>query len=183
MSEFSKELQVTAEFCHERPVDVFSKHIPLEWVEEALQQTGRVSLRKRRLPAEQAVWLVRGIGLQRNRSIQDVCDKLELALPDAEGELVPMATSSIIKGKERLSAEPMQYLFKVAAKQWEQQTDFDEACGRKLLSVDGTYFKTHNTEENQLFGFVQKGASFPSVLAVTLMSIEITYCLMPRSAL
>ncbi|MGF1772899.1 transposase domain-containing protein, partial [Vibrio wakamikoensis] len=72
MSEFSKELQVTAEFCHERPIDVFNKHIPLEWVEEAVQQTGRVSLRKRRLPAEQAVWLVLGIGLQRNRSIQDV---------------------------------------------------------------------------------------------------------------
>ena len=95
MSEFSKELQITAEFCHERPIDVFSKHIPLEWVEEAIQQTGRTSLRKRRLPAEQAVWLVLGIGLQRNRSIQDVCDKLELALPDVDGKFTPMATSSI----------------------------------------------------------------------------------------
>ncbi|HAS6172706.1 TPA: IS4 family transposase, partial [Vibrio vulnificus] len=170
MSEFSKELQVTAEFCHERPIDVFNKHIPLEWVEEAVQQTGRVSLRKRRLPAEQAVWLVLGIGLQRNRSIQDVCDKLELAFPDVEGELTPMATSSIIKGKERLGDKPMRYLFKTTAQQWEQQAEFDEVCGLKLLSVDGTYFKTHNTEENQHFGFAQKGASFPSVLAVTLMS-------------
>ncbi|SON50286.1 transposase (fragment) [Vibrio tapetis subsp. tapetis] len=170
MSEFSKELQVTAEFCHERPIDVFNKHIPWEWVEEAVQQTGRVSLRKRRLPAEQAVWLVLGIGLQRNRSIQDVCDKLELAFPDVDGELTPMATSSIIKGKERLGDKPMRYLFKTTAQQWEQQSDFDEVCGLKLLSVDGTYFKTHNTEENQHFGFAQKGASFPSVLGVTLMS-------------
>ena len=170
MSEFSKELQVTAEFCHERPIDVFSKHVPLEWVEEAVQQTGRTSLRKRRLPAEQAVWLVLGIGLQRNRSIQDVCDKLELAFPDVEGELTPMATSSIIKGKERLGDKPMRYLFKTTAQQWEQQSDFDEVCGLKLLSVDGTHFKTHNTEENQHFGFAQKSASLPSVLAVTLMS-------------
>lgn len=170
MSEFSKELQVTAEFHHERPMDVFSKHIPLEWVEEALQQTGRVSLRKRRLPAEQAVWLVLGIGLQRNRSIQDVCDKLELAFPDAEGDMVPMATSSIIDAKKRIGSEPMRYLFKSTAEHWEQQVEFDKACGLKLLSVDGTYFKTHNTKENQHFGFAQKTASFPSVLAVTLMS-------------
>ncbi|MGL1088612.1 MULTISPECIES: transposase domain-containing protein [Vibrio] len=84
----------------------------MEWGEEAVQQTGRVSLRKRRLPAEQAVWLVLGIGLQRNRSIQDVCDKLELAFPDVEGKLTPMATSSIIKGKERLGDKPMRYFLK-----------------------------------------------------------------------
>ncbi|WP_220718074.1 IS4 family transposase [Agarivorans litoreus] len=170
MSEFSKELHVTAEFCQERSIDVFSKHIPMEWVEEAVQQTGRASLRKRRFPAEQAVWLVLGIGLQRNRSIQNVCDKLELAFPDAAGELSPMATSSIIKAKERLGSAPLRYLFKTTAEQWEKQSEFDEACGLKLLSVDGTYFKTHNTEENQHFGFAQKTASFPSVLAVTLMS-------------
>ena len=135
MSEFSKELQITAEFCHERPIDVFSKHIPLEWVEEAIQQTGRTSLRKRRLPAEQAVWLVLGIGLQRNRSIQDVCDKLELAFPDVDGKFTPMATSSIIKRKERLGDKPMRYLFKTTAQQWEQQSDFDEVCGLKLLNT------------------------------------------------
>ncbi|GLP97352.1 IS4 family transposase [Paraferrimonas sedimenticola] len=170
MSEFSKELQVTAEFCHDRPTDVFSKHIPMEWVEEAVKQMGRASLRKRRFPAEQAVWLVLGIGLQRNRPIQNVCDNLELAFPDADGELSPMATSSIIKGKERLGSEPMRYLFKTTAEQWEKQSECDEVCGLRLMSVDGTYFKTHNTEENQSFGFVQKGAAFPSVLAVTLMS-------------
>ncbi|MCV5391548.1 transposase, partial [Escherichia coli] len=39
-------------------------------------------------------------------------------------------------------------------------------------SVDGTYFKTHDTESNQAFGYAQKSASFPSVLAVTLMSTK-----------
>ncbi|MEZ9847221.1 transposase domain-containing protein, partial [Vibrio breoganii] len=57
MSEFSKELQVTAEFCNDHHIDAFSKHIPLEWVEEAVKQTGKASVRKRRFPAEQAVWL------------------------------------------------------------------------------------------------------------------------------
>lgn len=172
MSEFSKELHVTAEFCQEHHINAFAKHIPLDWVEEAVKQTGKASVRKRRFPAEQAVWLVLGIGLLRNRSIQSVCDRLELAFPDAKGELPPLATSSIIKGKEKLGFEPMRYLFKLTAAQWEQQCEFDQMCGLKLLSVDGTYFKTHDTESNQAFGYAQKSASFPSVLAVTLMSTK-----------
>jgi len=170
MSEFLKELHLTSEFCQEHDIDAFTKHIPLEWIEEAVQQTGRASVRKRRFPAEQAVWLVLGIGLLRNRSISDVCDKLELAFPDAKGELPPLATSSIIKGKEKLGVEPMRYLFKLTASQWEKSQAFDEVCGLKLLSVDGTQFKTQDTESNQHFGYAQRAANFPSVLAVTLMS-------------
>ncbi|WP_281647193.1 transposase domain-containing protein [Parendozoicomonas sp. Alg238-R29] len=37
--------------------------------QEAVAQTGRSSVRNRRFPAEQAVWLVIGIGLMHNRSI------------------------------------------------------------------------------------------------------------------
>lgn len=170
MSEFLKELHLTSEFCQEHDIDAFTKHIPLEWIEEALKQTGRASIRKRRFPAEQAVWLVLGIGLLRNRSIPEVCDKLELAFPDSNGDLPPLATSSIIKGKEKLGPEPMQYLFKLTASQWEQSHDFDEVCGLKLLSVDGTQFKTHDTPDNRHFGYAQRTANFPSVLAVTLMS-------------
>ncbi|RYV03086.1 Mobile element protein, partial [Shewanella sp. OPT22] len=170
MPDFSKELQITAEFCHEYPINAFCKHIPIEWVEEAVQQTGKASIRKRRFPAEQAVWLVLGIGLLRNRSIQDVCDKLELAFPDSSGDLPPLAVSSIIKGREKLGAAPLKYLFKTTAVEWEKQHQFDEVCGLKLLSVDGTHFKTPRTTSNEHFGYVQKTASFPSVLAVTLMS-------------
>lgn len=54
------------------------------------------------LLAEQAVWLVLGIGLMRNRSVSDVCDKLALAFPDSKGEFPPMATSSLVKARERL---------------------------------------------------------------------------------
>nr|WP_197056400.1 transposase domain-containing protein [Xenorhabdus indica] len=66
-------------------LDAFSQNIPMEWVTEVVKETGRATVRKRRFPAEQAVWLVPGIGLMRNRSINDVCDKLDLAFPDAKG--------------------------------------------------------------------------------------------------
>jgi hypothetical protein len=39
------------------------------------------TVRSRRLPAEQVVWLVIGMALFRNRSIQDIVNKLDLALP------------------------------------------------------------------------------------------------------
>lgn len=120
MSEFLKELHLTSEFCQERELDAFTNHVPIEWIEEALKQTGKASVRKRRFPAEQAVWLVLGIGLLKNRSIAEVCDKLELAFPDSKGELPPLATSSIIKGKDKLGAEPMQHLFEHTATSWEQ---------------------------------------------------------------
>ncbi|MCF1432089.1 MAG: transposase domain-containing protein, partial [Shewanella sp.] len=84
-------------------IDVFAKHLPMDWVAEAVQQTqtGRASLRTRRFPlrtrfpAEQAVWLVLGIGLIRNRPIQQVCVKLSLAFPDAKGDVKGVITSCL----------------------------------------------------------------------------------------
>ena len=38
-------------------LDAFRKHLPREWIEEALRATGTATLRRRRLPAEQVVWL------------------------------------------------------------------------------------------------------------------------------
>ncbi|MGR6833896.1 transposase domain-containing protein [Aliivibrio wodanis] len=121
MSEFSRELQLTAEFHLPESMDSFRKNIPIEWISEAVNQTGRAAIRKRRFPAEQAVWLVLGIGLMRNRSISDVCDKLELAFPDAKGELPPLATSSIVKARQRIGYEPLRYLFHTTASKWEDR--------------------------------------------------------------
>ncbi|SKA72788.1 hypothetical protein [Enterovibrio nigricans] len=39
MSELSKELYVMAEFCQDHHINASSKHIPLEWVNEAVKLT------------------------------------------------------------------------------------------------------------------------------------------------
>ena len=57
------------------------RNIDREWVEQALQATGTATIRRRRLPAEQVVWLVIGMALFRNRSIHDIVSKLDLVLP------------------------------------------------------------------------------------------------------
>jgi hypothetical protein len=76
-------------------LDAFRKHLPQERIEEAPRATGTATLRRRRLPAERVVWLVLGMALFKDRSITDVVNKLDLALPGSGHVTVaPSAGSS-----------------------------------------------------------------------------------------
>jgi hypothetical protein len=55
------------------------------WIEEALEASGVATIRRRRLPAEQVLWLVLGMAVFRERSIVEVAAKLDLALPGSRG--------------------------------------------------------------------------------------------------
>jgi transposase IS4-like protein len=55
------------------------------WIDEALATTGTATLRRRRLPADRAVWLVLGMAVLRDWSIATVVNHLELAMPTPEG--------------------------------------------------------------------------------------------------
>lgn len=83
----SNRLIDTELFAALEPLSVFPKELLLEWVEQALEQTNKASIRRRKLPAELVVWLIVGIGLYRNRSISEVVSKLDLRLVDKVGEM------------------------------------------------------------------------------------------------
>lgn len=72
----------------------FQKYIDIQWIEDALAAEGPATLRTRRLPAEQVVWLIIGMGLYRNLPIAEVVRSLELVLPDRDGDRV-IAPSAI----------------------------------------------------------------------------------------
>jgi hypothetical protein len=59
-----------------------AEHLPYEWIERAVQATGTASIRRRRLPAEQVVWLVIALAMYRHWSISEVLDNLDLAPPN-----------------------------------------------------------------------------------------------------
>src|SRR5258706_15241669 len=59
-----------------------AEHLPDEWIERAVEATGAASIRRRRLPAEQVVWLVIALAMYRHGSISEVIDSLDLALPN-----------------------------------------------------------------------------------------------------
>ena len=50
------------------------------WIEQTLQATGKASIRRRKLPAEQVMWLVIGLALFRNLPIWHVVHQLNLTL-------------------------------------------------------------------------------------------------------
>ncbi|MDK6078703.1 transposase domain-containing protein, partial [Massilia varians] len=79
------------------------QHLPYEWIEQAVAYTGRASIRQRRLPAEQVVWLVVALALYRHQSISEVVDDLDLALPDAQTPFV--SKSAVAQARQRLGAE------------------------------------------------------------------------------
>lgn len=59
-------------------------HLPLAWIEESLACTGTASIRRRRLPAEQVVWLVIALALYRGTSMSEVLESLGLGAPERE---------------------------------------------------------------------------------------------------
>ncbi|TFH88796.1 transposase domain-containing protein, partial [Vibrio ouci] len=82
--------------------------IQLEWIEQALHDTSKASIRRRRLPAQQAVWLVIWMGLQRNKSIKEVCSSLDLALqPKPQDAWSRVAPSVLTDSRRRLDEAPL----------------------------------------------------------------------------
>jgi hypothetical protein len=124
------------------------EHLPVEWIEQALSYTGKASIRHRRLPAEQVVWLVIALALYRHHSVRQVLAELDLALPDMQDTCV--TDSAATQARQRLGESPLAWLFSTSAVQWQQQDahryDFN---GLRLLAVDGTSLKLADSEENR----------------------------------
>lgn len=150
------------------------QHLPFEWVEEAIANTKAASIRKRRLPAEQVVWLVVALALYRHKSIGEVLDDLELALPDAKARHV--SKSAAAQARQRLGAEPLRWLFEKSGLAWSEQDRQAYAFkGMQLLALDGTTLRTHdNPDLRAHFGaqdYTNATASYPQVRGVTLTVI------------
>lgn len=147
-------------------------HLPYEWIEQAVTYTGAASIRHRRLPAEQVVWLVVALALYRHKSISEVLDDLELALPDADVRYV--SKSAAAQARQRLGAEPVRWLFEKSARAWcEQDRQAYLFKGLQLFAMDGTTLRTHDTPGNREHFGAQNYvgdtvASYPQVRGVTL---------------
>jgi hypothetical protein len=108
-------LSDTHDFATPQQWGVVQRSVPQRWVEQALQMSGVATLRKRRLPMEQAIWLVLGVALLRDRSILNVAEVLDLALPGRGQE--PISSSALSQARQRLGSEPLEWLFRHTAAQ------------------------------------------------------------------
>ena len=166
-------LAVVAEFSPEKFED-FRRNVDPEWVVQALEATGTATVRRRRLPAEQVVWVVIGMALLRNRSIHEVVSKLDLALPGPSLTVVP---STVAEARARLGADPMEWLFTISADHWAHASARAHSWrGLALYGADGTTLRIPDSPENAAhFGYsnsVRGESAYPLVRGVGLMALR-----------
>jgi hypothetical protein len=167
-------LAATATLPRPDSLDRFRSEIPAEWIDDALAASGVATMRRRRLPAEQVVWLVLGIALFRNRSIEEVVDALHIALPSPSGAV---AKSAIPRARRRVGDAPLMSLFERTARSWAHASaDRNRWRGLAVYGIDGSSLRTADTEANRAeFGgwIAGKGdSSNPLIRVVTLMTLR-----------
>lgn len=147
-----------------------------DWIDEALAASGTATIRRRRLPAEQVIWLVIGMCLFRDQSMRDLVSMLDLALPGSRG--IRVAPSSIVQARERLGDEPLRWLFERTAAAWAHASARKHGWrGLALYGVDGTTVRVPDSDENRAhFGGQNtrwNGESgYPLARLVTLMALR-----------
>src|SRR5580700_7011112 len=144
---FDRAFHAAATFASPPKLDDFRKRIDPAWIEAALAATGTATVRRRRLPSEQVIWVVLGMGLFRDRPIEDVVTKLDLALPGSGGTI---ARSSISQARERVGSEPMKWLFDRCASEWSRRSaDAHRWRGLSLYGMDGSTVRIPDSPENR----------------------------------
>ena len=166
-----------AEFGVADRLDQLRQHIPTSWIEAALQWTGTASIRRRRLPADQVVWLVICMALFRNEPIERIVDTLGLALPDRDDTKV--AKSAVTQARQRLGAEPLAQLFAMTATTWARRSaDASRWRGLALYGWDGTTMRVPDSPENRAeFGGQGAGggrgeSGYPQVRVIAMMALR-----------
>jgi hypothetical protein len=166
----------------ERPAsfEVFADSLDPQWIEAALAATGTATVRRRKLPAEQVVWIVIGMALFRDRSIQEVVLHLDLGLPDrAPTSRRAVATSSaVVQARDRLGVAPLATLFEQTASRWAgTSADAHRWRGLAVYGVDGSTLRVPDTPENEA-AFGRPGTSrggaagYPQLRLVALMVLR-----------
>lgn len=153
----------------------FTQNIPVEWVESALTLSSKATIRRRRLPEDQVLWLVLGMALFRNEPIEEVARRLNICSEGLASESL-LAKSGISSARQRLGAEPLQWLFQRTGQHWaSERFEQDDWSGLQVFAVDGALFRTpDNPELREHFGSGNTSTSrqtpYPILRCVALMN-------------
>jgi len=159
--------------------EIFGRTLDRQWIKDALEATDTATVRRRKLPAEQVVWTVIGMGLFRDRSIQEVVRHLDLVLPARSGAArgVVVTSSAVVQARDRLGAQPLTQLFERAAACWAgASADAHRWHGLSVYGVDGSALRVADTSENEA-AFGRPGSSrgqagYPQLRFVALMVLR-----------
>ncbi len=159
----------------------FGSALNAAWVDEALKQTGTMSVRRRRLPARLVVWLVIAMALFRDCAIRTVAMHLGLSNPwesaRRSGQPRSVAASAVAHSRQRLGDKAMQIIFDRSAQAWaEPAADADRWRGLSVWGMDGTTLNVPDTPDNEeafgLPGTSRGRPGYPQVRLVALMALR-----------
>lgn len=158
-------------------LSTFAQNIPVEWVESALHLSSQATIRRRRLPSEQVLWLVLGMALFRNEPVSEVARRLNICAQGLANDTL-LAPSGISEARQRLGADPVQWLFQRTGQQWGlERYPEDDWHGLQVLAVDGALLRTPDTPElREHFGSgntsTNRQTPFPMMRLVALMNVR-----------
>lgn len=141
----SQALERLHRFCPEQfgsLADVLSP----ELIAECLQNSGTVTVRKRRLPMEMMVWSVVGMALFRHLPMNQIVNQLDILLP---GKRPFVAPSAVVQARQRLGVEAVRDVFQQTQALWHAATPHPHWYGLRLLGVDGVVWRTPESDDNQ----------------------------------
>lgn len=158
-------------------VESLANELRQEWVEDALSQAGRESIRVRLLPATLTVWLVILMGLFRRTSYVNLLEKLHGTWWTQErwSPEKPPCSRAVTKARDRIGVEPMKMLFERSAAEWIAQTGGLVVRGLRVQAIDGTTMKTPDTPKNSRRfgrpGSSRGRAAYPQLRIVALADV------------
>ena len=169
-------LDVLAGLPEPQDLSQLQKDLDPDWIETALRITGTATIRSRRLPSPQVIWLVIGMALFRNKAITEVANSLDLALPTPSGGPTA-APSAVSQARGRLGEEPLAWLFARCAEEWAHASaNRDRWRGLALYGVDGTTFRVPDSDDNRehfgLANSVRGTSGYPLVRLAALMALR-----------
>ena len=127
------------------PLTSLGDYLAPELISRCLAESGTVTLRKRRLPLEMMVWCIVGMALERKEPLHQIVNRRDIMLP---GNRPFVAPSAVIQARQRLGSEAVRRVFTKTAQLWHNATPHPHWCGLTLLAIDGVFWRTPDTPEN-----------------------------------
>lgn len=174
---FQQHLLDLGELFNFSDLSTFTQNIPVEWVESALHLSTQASIRRRRLPADQVLWLVLGMALFRDEPVHEVARRLNICAQGLASEHL-LARSGLTEARKRLAADPVEWLFRKTGSRWAgERYDGDTWQDLQVFAVDGALLRTPDTPElREHFGSgntaTERQTPLPMLRLVALMNVR-----------
>ena len=172
--------------CPHGKFETLSDLLSPELVESCLAEAGVVTLRRRRMPMERALWAIIGMSLFRQVPMAQLANQLDILLPVDRPFIVP---SAFTQARQKLADKAVELVFRQTAARWHQQSQHPTWAGLQLLAVDGVVWRTPDTPDNAMAFAKSKTAqgetSYPQVRMLCQMELTshlLTQTVMDSSA-